>query len=107
MAYSVVYNLNTEQNDDEYEQRTGVGVAADYGEGNKGEVVYALTAMVGDDDDAGWGKDDFVRYWNERGTMWQDEVKGCGDNAGTGGVVRTWTGKRGGCVECYIVLRAA
>jgi len=106
MSYMFVYNLNTEQNDDEYEQRTGVGVSVDYGEGNKGEVVYELTATVGDKD-AGWGKDDFVRYWNERGTMWQDEVKGCGDDAGVGDIVRTWTGKRGYGTAFYIVLKAA
>ena len=109
MAYSFVYSMNTEDFDDEYMQRTGVGVSCDYGDGDVGEVVYALIAMVDEGGaDAGWTVEDFVRYWNERGTVWQAEVTGCGDDAGTGGIVRTWTGKRGfGCTECYIALKAA
>ena len=109
MTYSYAYSMNNNEYDDEYMRRTGVCVSCDYGDGDVGEVVYALTALKDEGDaDAGWTAEDFVRYWNERGTVWQAEVTGCGDDAGTGGIVRAWTRKRGhGCTMCYIALKAA
>ena len=107
MSYAFVYSLNTDDNDDEYEQRTGVGVYADYLENEDGSsVVYRLTALV-EDDCAGWSEQDFVRYWNERCEFWQSEVRnGCaGDTVGTT-ILRTWMGKQHRANACCIELAA-
>ena len=117
MDFCEKYSLHMDDVDEEYMRRTGVGVHADYGtSGTAGEVVYRLTAEVEDGDnwmakDAGWTTADFVRYWNERGTMWQEDLREGGgdedDAAGVGGIVRTWMGKKNGYAACYIVLKAS
>ena len=92
MSYVFVYSLNTELSDDEYEQRTGVGVSVDYYEhANGGTVMYKLAACNGDSD-AGWSKEDFLRYWDERAAWWQEQLND-GDVRGST-VLRAWMGKQ-------------
>ena len=119
MDFCMKLSLHMGDVDEDYAKSTGVLVHANYGtSGTAGEVVYELTAQVEEAGcwqakDAGWKQEDFVRYWNERGTMWQEDLREGGsdedDAAGVGGIVRVWMGKCGGgaFTTCYIVLRAA
>ena len=106
MSYVFVYNLNTELSDDEYEQRTGVGVSVDYYEhANGGTVMYKLTALVDNgDSDAGWSKEDFLRYWDERAAWWQEQLND-GDVRGST-VLRAWMGKQFMADACCIAMAA-
>ena len=106
MSYVFVYSLNTELSDDDYEQRTGVGVSADYYEhATDNTVMYKLTALVDKgDSDAGWSKEDFLRYWGERAAWWQQQLND-GDVRGSA-VQRAWMGKQGLADACCIAMAA-
>jgi len=99
-------SLNCDNYDDEYMQRTGIGVACDYWAHKDGTVAYGLYALKEKEGgwDAGWSEEQFASYWAERGSFWRWQAN---DEAATRSVVRVWHGgMRGGAQVCFVQLSA-
>ena len=103
--YARIYDLNIDNADEQYEQRSNIAVCATYCDGGSADtVMYELNALTSNGEETNWEVGDYLRYWIERRDFWQKKVNG-GDNAGSKDIVNAWMRERS--FACCIELKVA